>query len=184
MTPSTLLVILTGLPYSGKTTLAQALEQWGAAVVELDSINRERGFRIEDGVPVAEWPETVRRAEALIESHAQDGTKVVVLSWVNPTERDRQRWRDFASERGLRHEVVYLAADQQLLDTRRTTAVATPTRHPLSDDVLRRVHRRFQPPPATTRTINANWTIEQQLAAVTAGWTDPEVRPARVADAE
>ncbi|MFG1908721.1 hypothetical protein [Kribbella sp. NPDC048928] len=45
-----LLIVLTGLPYSGKTTLARALEQQGAAVVELDHINRERGFRIEDGV--------------------------------------------------------------------------------------------------------------------------------------
>jgi predicted kinase len=61
-----LLIILTGLPYSGKTTLAQALEQSGAAVVELDHINRERGFRIEDGVPMAEWPETIRQAEARI----------------------------------------------------------------------------------------------------------------------
>ncbi|HEY3560578.1 MAG TPA: AAA family ATPase [Kribbella sp.] len=170
MTPSPLLVILTGLPYSGKTTLAQALGQWGAAVVELDRINRERGFRIEDGVPVAEWPETTRRAEALIESQVQEGRKVVVLSWVNPTERDRRRWRDFASARGLRHELVYLAADQQLLDTRRSAA-ATPGRHVLSDDVLQRVHRRFQPPPAgTARILEASWTPQRQLETLTAEW--------------
>jgi tRNA uridine 5-carbamoylmethylation protein Kti12 len=160
-----LLIILTGLPYSGKTTLARALEQSGAAVVELDHINRERGFRIEDGVPMAEWPETIRQAEARI---AESGAEVVVLSWVNPTERDRQRWRDFASAQGMRHEVVYLAADQDLLDSRRSEAVAAPDRHTLSDDVLQRVHRRFQPPPEDiARTVKASWNTQKQLDVVT-----------------
>ncbi|HZX04990.1 AAA family ATPase [Kribbella sp.] len=163
-----LLLILTGLPYSGKTTLARALETRGAAIVELDHINRERGFRIEDGVPVAEWPETIRQAEVLIEEHVKSGREVVVLSWVNPTHRDRQRWQDFASARGLRHEVVYVAAEQSLLTTRRT--VGGPDRHDLSDDVIQRVQRRFQPPTEAT-TVQASWTTQRQLDAVTAGWS-------------
>ncbi|MFI5690265.1 AAA family ATPase [Kribbella sp. NPDC051586] len=161
-----LLVVLTGLPYSGKTTLARALERNGATVVELDHINRERGFRIEDGVPMAEWPETIRQAEARIEESSAD---VVVLSWVNPSERDRRRWRDFASARGMRHQVVYLAADQELLDTRRSVAVAAPDRHMLSDEVLQRVQRRFQPPAEDSAlVVEAGWSTQKQLEVVTA----------------
>lgn len=164
MTP--LLIVLTGLPYCGKTTLARALEQEGAAVVELDHINRERGFRIEDGVPMAEWPETIRQAEVRI---AESGADVFVLSWVNPTERDRQRWRDFASAHGMRHQVVYLAADQELLDTRRSVAVAAPDRHILSDEVLQRVQRRFQPPTeGSALVVEAAWSIQKQVEVVTA----------------
>ncbi|WP_134123775.1 hypothetical protein [Kribbella kalugense] len=107
-----MLIILTGLPYCGKTTLARALEQTGAAVVELDHINRERGFRIEDGVPMTEWPETIRQAEARIE-----------------------------------------ASD----------------RHILSDEVLQRVRRRFQPPPEDSALIvDAVWSTQKQLDVVTA----------------
>ncbi|RZU19337.1 AAA domain-containing protein [Kribbella rubisoli] len=164
MTDGPLLIVLTGLPYCGKTTLARALEQEGATVVELDHINRERGFRIEDGVPMAEWPETIRQAEVRI---AQSGAEVVVLSWVNPSERDRQRWRDFASARGMRHLVVYLAADQELLDARRSAAVAAPDRHMLSDKVLQRVQRRFQP-PTDALVLDATWSTRKQAELVTA----------------
>jgi tRNA uridine 5-carbamoylmethylation protein Kti12 len=164
MTP--VLIILTGLPYCGKTMLGRALEREGAAVVELDHINRERGFRIEDGVPMAEWPETIRQAEVRI---AQSDAEVVVLSWVNPTERDRQRWRDFAVARGMRHQVVYLAADQELLDARRSAAVAAPDRHILSDEVLQRVQRRFQPPPEDSALlVDATWSTQKQVEFVTA----------------
>ncbi|WP_329003220.1 AAA family ATPase [Kribbella sp. NBC_00709] len=161
-----MLLVLTGLPYCGKTTLARALEQEGVTVVELDHINRERGFRIEDGVPMAEWPETIRQAEVRIE---ESDAEVVVLSWVNPTERDRQHWRDFASARGMRHQVVYLAADQSLLDTRRSAAVATPDRHVLSDEVLQRVQRRFQPPgEGGALMVEAGWSTQKQVEVVTA----------------
>jgi tRNA uridine 5-carbamoylmethylation protein Kti12 len=161
-----LLIVLTGLPYCGKTTLARALEQEGATVVELDHINRERGFRIEDGVPMAEWAETIRQAEVRI---AGSGADVVVLSWVNPSERDRQRWRDFAAARGMRHQVVYLAADQELLDTRRSVAVAAPDRHILSDEVLQRVQRRFQPPAeGSALIVEAGWSTQKQVEVVTA----------------
>jgi tRNA uridine 5-carbamoylmethylation protein Kti12 len=164
MTP--VLIILTGLPYCGKTMLGRALEREGAAVVELDHINRERGFRIEDGVPMAEWPETIRQAEVRI---AESDAELVVLSWVNPTERDRQRWRDFAAARGMRHQVVYLAADQELLDARRSAAVAAPDRHILSDEVLQRVQRRFQPPAEdSTLLVDATWSTQKQVEFVTA----------------
>ncbi|MGZ0151116.1 AAA family ATPase [Kribbella sp. WER1] len=158
-----LLLILTGLPYSGKTTLARALEQKGAAVVELDHINRERGFRIEDGVPFAEWPETIRQAEARIGQHLVDGVALVVLSWVNPTNRDRERWQAFASAQGMEHHLVYLAADEPLLTSRRATADSE--RHKLADDVIQRVKRRFQAPTDAT-TVQASWPIEQQVDAV------------------
>ena len=166
MTDSPLLIVLTGLPYCGKTTLGRGLEGVGADVVELDRINRARGFRIEDGVPVAEWGETIRRAEVRI---AESSAEVVVLSWVNPTERDRQRWRDFAGARGMRCQVVYLAADQELLDSRRGSAVAGPDRHVLSDEVLQRVQRRFQPPAEGSAVVlEASWSVEKQLEVVTA----------------
>lgn len=91
-----------------------------------------------------------------------------------PTDRDRQRWQDFATGRGMQHELVYLAADQSLLDTRRATAAATPDRHVLSTDVLQRVQRRFQPPAIATHTINANWPTPQQLQTTTTNWPNPE----------
>lgn len=163
-----LLLILTGLPYSGKTTLGRALEERGAAVVELDHINRERGFRIEDGVPMAEWPETIRQAETRINQHLTDGFEVVVLSWVNPTNHDRQRWQSFAAAQGIDHQVVYVAADDVLLASRRT--IPAPDRHKLSDAVIQRVHRRFQPPTGAT-TVHASWPIQQQVDVVTAGWS-------------
>ncbi|MFD3403231.1 AAA family ATPase [Kribbella sp. NPDC058693] len=160
------LLILTGLPYCGKTTLARALEQDGAAVVELDHINRERGFRIEDGVPMAEWPETIRQAGVRV---AESGADVVVLSWVNPSERDRQRWRDFAVAQGMRHLTVYLLADQELLDERRSAAVAGPDRHVLSDEVLQRVQRRFQVPvDGSALVVEASWSTQKQVKVVTA----------------
>ncbi|MHB0969193.1 MAG: hypothetical protein ACYC7A_00115 [Thermoanaerobaculia bacterium] len=67
----TRVVILCGTAYSGKSTLACALEErCGFAVVSLDAINAERGLWGGDGLPIAEWErshaEAIERVRALV----------------------------------------------------------------------------------------------------------------------
>lgn len=168
--PETLLIILCGLPYSGKTTLGRALEESGAVVVELDHINRARGFEIENGVPMSEWPETVRQAEAMIDDALLKQRRLLVLSWVNPARQDRLHWQEFAASRGMRSEVVYIAADLEVLDARASLVVASPDRHVITDALSQRVRRRFQAPTSDEATVlDASWAVERQVAALNTG---------------
>lgn len=71
-------IILCGLPHSGKSTLAEALGTDGFAVISLDAINRDRGLGLKgEPVPGYEWQETHRLALVRMKELLEDGRDVV-----------------------------------------------------------------------------------------------------------
>ena len=76
MRPTALL--LCGLPYSGKTTLAEALIDDGYIVISLDAIHHERGLGLNgESIPGSEWMETHRIALERLRSYIQAGHNVI-----------------------------------------------------------------------------------------------------------
>jgi len=71
-------LILCGLPYSGKSTLADALIEDGYVLVSLDAINAERGLGLDgQSIPGSEWMETHRIAHERMRNYLAAGHNVV-----------------------------------------------------------------------------------------------------------
>ena len=76
MKPTALL--LCGLPYAGKSAIADALVEDGYAVISLNSINHERGLGLDgESVPGSEWMRTHRTALERLNAYLRAGHSVV-----------------------------------------------------------------------------------------------------------
>lgn len=97
-------VWMTGLPSSGKSTLASAAERQllaaGRAAYVLDGDNLRHGLNGDLGFDAADRAENVRRAAHLARVLADAGT-VVLVAMVSPYERDRALARSIHDEAGL-----------------------------------------------------------------------------------
>ncbi|MDP9371911.1 MAG: ATP-binding protein [Chloroflexota bacterium] len=103
------LLILCGLPFAGKTTLARELEQRrGFARVEIDAINAERGvWDDRHGMSPEEWDETYRESYRRLEAPLRKG-RSVIYDATNFTREQRDRPRAIAARHGVPATVIYL----------------------------------------------------------------------------
>jgi predicted kinase len=141
-----MLVLLCGRPFSGKSTLAGALEErHGAAVVSFDAINLERGLRGGDGIPVEEWGRTLdlakERAAALLRTRP-----LVVLDDTLCYRWIRDALRALALDAGAAVVLVYLDPAPSVLEGRMAANAASRTRPGLAPAVLEAHLAGFEPP--------------------------------------
>ncbi|MFJ9691852.1 AAA family ATPase [Kitasatospora sp. NPDC101183] len=100
-----MLIILGGLPATGKTTVARALaRRTGAVHLRVDTI--EQALRDSGELPAPLGPVGYAVAHALAEEHLRQGLTVIAES-VNPLTVTRDAWRAVA----LRAGVPYLEAE-------------------------------------------------------------------------
>ena len=104
-------VWITGLPASGKSTIAAALEaallESGRAAYLLDGDNLRHGLNGDLGFDAAARRENVRRAAEVARLFADAGT-VALVSLVSPYEADRAAARKLHAEDGLRFVEVFV----------------------------------------------------------------------------
>lgn len=97
MTETATLVLMCGLSFSGKSTLAQRLAtEPPAAVLSIDSINEERGLYGGGGIPGEEWENTLRIADERASGLLGAGHDVVIEDTGSPR-FVRDRWRAIAN---------------------------------------------------------------------------------------
>jgi predicted kinase len=94
------LLLLCGPAFSGKTTLAYALEARGWVRISLDDILRSRGLQPGAGVPERAWQDASFAACLLITSAAQRGLDVVVDDTLGFRSL-RDRYRDVGAGAGM-----------------------------------------------------------------------------------
>jgi len=104
-------VWITGLPSSGKSTIAAALEaallEGGRAAYLLDGDNLRHGLNGDLGFSAADRGENVRRAGEVARLLADAGL-VAIASLVSPYAADRARVRETHERHGLRFLEVYV----------------------------------------------------------------------------
>ncbi|MFF0270416.1 AAA family ATPase [Kribbella sp. NPDC004536] len=141
-----MLVLLCGLSFSGKSTVAQKLSrQLPAHVVSLDEINARRGLWGGDGIPVSEWAQTHQIASTEVRELLTSGATVVVDDTSSPRFL-RDAWRALAAETGVEFALVYVKADEATIRTRRVQNQASPSRPDVTDPVFNHHLTTFDPP--------------------------------------
>lgn len=114
-------VWLTGLPASGKSTLAKALEARllhdGCPAARLDGDNLRHGLCGDLGFTMADREENVRRIAHVAKLLAEAGV-LAVVAVVSPYEESRQRARSLHEDAGLRFVEVFVDTPLAVCESR------------------------------------------------------------------
>lgn len=144
---ASVLYLMCGLAFSGKTTLAQAiLDSTGSTYVGLDDINRERGVASGgEGLPVEEWERTHQLAIRRVERLMDDGATILVDDTSN-LRFLRERFRTVAARHGYALVLVYVKTPLEEIRRRMQASDRQGSRAPIEAAVFEEHVRTFEPP--------------------------------------
>ncbi len=156
-----------GLAFAGKTTLASALaERLGCPRIDLDEINRERGFPDGGaGLPGEVWAESHRIAVERLEGVLAGGGDAVVddtccFRFL------RDGYRRAAERRGARPLVLLVRPPVEEVRARRRRNLASGERNHVVDEVFEGLVRSFEWPGEDEEVVA--WDGREELGA----WLD------------
>lgn len=157
-------ILLCGLPFSGKSTVAAALAEDGYAVISLDTINHEQGLGKEGAsIPGSAWSETHRIANERLAEYVKSG-KDVVWDDTNYAAWIRDPLFETAVNLGGDPVVVHIEASEQVVRARATENSILKTRHESSVEDFERVIGHFEKPCCGIR-IDGNQSKSNVISA-------------------
>lgn len=143
------LVLLCGPAFAGKSTLAARLARaHGAAVVSLDELNARRGLASGSGLPDSEWARTLEEAVAEAATLLAAGRDRVVVDDTLCFRFLRDRFRGLARAHGARTALVVLEVPRQEVERRARANRLAPARANVAPAVLARHLGAFEWPGA------------------------------------
>lgn len=154
------LLILCGLPFAGKSTLAVALaHRLTMRLVCMDAINMERGLGL-DAAPISsdQWAETYREMYRRLDEMLAAGISVVYDA-PNATRQERDDARAIAARNNAAARIIYVPIRPDEAWTRLLANRTNPIRHDVRDADFDDVLRRFEPPNDEPDTIAYDPTI-------------------------
>ncbi|MDP9370345.1 MAG: ATP-binding protein [Chloroflexota bacterium] len=161
------LLIMCGLPFSGKSTLARELAARLRFVhLELDAVNVERGAGLDGGVITREdWLAAYRESYRRLDGLLNEGCSVV-FDATNFRRAHRERLRRAARRAGAVAMVVYLDMPESETRDRLLRNRAAPLRYDVRDEDFAQVAVGFQPPGEDENVVRCDPTVS--VAAVVA----------------
>ncbi|MFB4353188.1 ATP-binding protein [Microbacterium sp. LS_15] len=141
-----LLILMCGLSFSGKSTLALELRsRLDVEVLSLDVINAERGLYGGQGISGEEWQKThqIAQARAL---HTLTGGRSVIIDDTASRRFLRDAWREIAIRAAAQFRIICLDIDPLTQQDRLHANRATPSRHDVVDRVIAEHRASFEPP--------------------------------------
>lgn len=163
-------VWFTGLPCSGKTTLAQALtaelRKQGEAVVVIDGDDVRRSLSKDLGFDLAARAENVRRCGAVAELITRSGV-FAVAALISPIAAAREEVRAYHSAQGQRFFEIYMSAPLSVCEARDVKGLYARARAGLARDVTG-IDSPFEPPTAPDLIIQPDQPIATSVSLLLA----------------
>ena len=151
---------MTGLPYSGKTTLTnELLKRFGFEVVSVDTImDREQMWRV--GHPIQDdWDFAYSEAYKTIKKFIKKG-KSVVFDCGNLPKQERETPRLIANELGVKSKVIYINISKDEILERRKENSVTKNRAQLDEETLNTAFKMFEEPTPDENVIFYNQKMD------------------------
>lgn len=149
------LYILCGLPFAGKSTLAHALvEQFGFVHIDMDQINKERGFGITGNTSISaeDWAVTYEESYKRTEEALASG-KTVIHDSVNFTRVQRDTLRTIARAHNIPATVIYVDTPREIAKKRWQHNRMIKGRNDVRDEDFAEVADNFQAPTEDERVL-------------------------------
>lgn len=128
-----ILFILCGLPFAGKTTVANILcEDKNLCLISLDQININRGFKPGTRIPQKEWDTSYKLANNKLEMLLKTG-KSVVYDDTNYSMKHRLLLTQIAKANGYSTRLIFINTPLKVIKQRikeNTKSNARPSVHP------------------------------------------------------
>lgn len=151
-----MLYILTGLPYSGKTTLSRELvKRFGFSRVSMDDVIRKKGYEIEE-MTQEDWNTVYSEGYDRLNNLLAEG-KTVVLDLGNLKRSERNTARKIANSLGTKYKLIYLNIPVKVIKERWSRNENTKERGQLESVTLERAIKMFEEP-----TEEENYTVYNQ----------------------
>jgi adenylyl-sulfate kinase len=162
---------LTGLPGSGKTTLANAVERLlierGMHAVVLDGDEIRHGLSADLGFSAADRAENIRRVAELSRLLADAGL-IVLAAFVSPYRNDRLRARQIVESRssGIPFSEIYLDVDLSVCEKRDPKGMYARARAGQIKEFTG-VSQSYEPPTGADLSVRTDaCTVEQGVTAI------------------
>jgi len=147
--------VLCGLPFSGKTTLAEELEKrLGYARVNIDEIKSQHGFAgvSDDDISDDQWTEIFNDLESRVVNYLKKGQSVLSeTAWINKTWRNRAR--KVASIEGIDTKIIYIEIPESVVRDRWLKNKQTKERFDIPEKVFEESIRDFEIPSSDETVI-------------------------------
>jgi predicted kinase len=157
-------IILTGLPYSGKTTLRnQLVKHLGCAYVSVDDEINARNFEVEE-MTQGDWNLVYSAAYEKLESFLKAG-KDVVVDIGNLKRRERDNARAIAEKAGASTKLIWINTPVSVVNQRRSQNIETRKRGHLEDQTMQKALGMFEEPTEDEKPIlyNSEIALEELL---------------------
>ncbi len=154
------LYLMCGAPFSGKTTLAQALaSKTESQYLSLGDMMRQRGLDLSQAQPVEEWEKThqicLQRMDALMHEQVS-----IALDDTNNLRWLRERFRHLALQHQYHVVIIFLNIPLGELERRRKQVLFSKERNSLPDEVFYAVIEHFEKPDQDEQTLIFDGTLD------------------------
>ena len=158
-----ILYIMTGLPYSGKTTLVKKLvKKINCKVISTDEILKEKGFWKEKEPTQKDWEVAYVEAGEEVKKYLIKGENVI-FDESNLLYSQRENLRKIAQDLGIKSKLIYVKIDKNEALKRWKENSKTKQKHQLSKEIIERACSIFEEPKLGEKPIvyNQNTDFEK-----------------------
>ena len=154
-----MLYTLTGLPYSGKTTLTKELvKRFGFRSVSMDDVMDEKGYEVEQ-MTQEDWNTIYSEGYEKLKKLLSNG-KTVVLDLGNLKRSERKTARQIAESLGSGYKLIYLNIPVSVIKERWAKNEETKEREQLEQITLDRALGMFEEPTGDEDHITYNQSVD------------------------
>ncbi len=148
-----ILYIMTGMPYSGKTTLVKKLvKKIDCKVISADEILKEKGFWKEKEPTQKDWEIAYGEACEMVEQCLMRGENVI-FDESNLLYNQRENLRKIAQNLGKESKLIYVKIDKKEALKRWKENSKTKQKHQLSREIIERACGIFEEPKESEKAI-------------------------------